>query len=193
MARGAYVMNLGQVPYTGSLGPPTLARRRRLAGCGPGHGPVARASTGGHARPAHRGGRAARAGRGRGRDRRHGPRRQVHVPRAGPARLLPDLRPDPPRAGREAVLPRPRGGADPHVACRRSRGDADRGLDGNLDRGRRSRGRSPPSASTSRSGSRRTGMRSTSTSTRRRSRSGSRPAASPTPRSRRSRPSSTGR
>ena len=40
----------------------------------------------------------------------------------GPARLLPDLRPDAARAGREALLPRPRGGADPHApAARRSR------------------------------------------------------------------------
>ena len=48
------------------------------------------------------------------RSRRGRPRRQVHLPRAGPARLLPDLRPDPARPGREALLPRPGGGA-----CRR--------------------------------------------------------------------------
>ena len=36
----------------------------------------------------------------------------------GPARLLPDLRPDAARPGREALLPRPGGGADPHARCR---------------------------------------------------------------------------
>ena len=37
---------------------------------------------------------------------------QVDLPRAGPARLLPDPRPAPARPGREALLPRARGGAD---------------------------------------------------------------------------------
>ena len=69
----------------------------------------------------------------------------------GPARLLPDPRPDPPRPGREALLPRPRGGADPHARSGRRRGDADRGPDRNLGRGP-ARGRSRRSACTSRSG-----------------------------------------
>ena len=63
-------------------------------------------------------GRAARPGRRRGRGRRDRPRRQVDLPRAGAARLLPDPRPEPPRPGREEVLPRPRGGADPHARAR---------------------------------------------------------------------------
>ena len=67
---------------------------------------------------------------GRGRDRRHGPRREVDLPRAGPARLLPDPRPDPARAGREALLPRPRGGADPRVARREVEATRIEGLTG---------------------------------------------------------------
>ena len=86
--------------------------------------------------------------RGR-RARRDRPRRQVDVPRARAARLLPDPRPDAPRPGREEVLPRPRGGA----RSRRSRpfglaGETDRGPDRPLAR-RRRRARSPRSASTS--------------------------------------------
>ena len=54
------------------------------------------------------------------------PRRQVDLPRAGPARLLPDLRPDAPRPGRQALLPRARGGADPDAGEARSRRRADR-------------------------------------------------------------------
>ena len=53
-----------------------------------------------------------------GRRRRGRPRRQVDLPRARAARLLPDPRPDAARPGREEVLPRPRGGADPHDRAR---------------------------------------------------------------------------
>ena len=52
------------------------------------------------------------------------PRRQVDLPRPGPARLLPDPRPRPARQGREALCPRPRGGAHPHARGVRARGSA---------------------------------------------------------------------
>ena len=65
-----------------------------------------------------------------GRDRRDRPRREVDLPRARPARLLPDPRPAPPRPGREALLPRPRGGADPHARAARRRGTRIEGLTG---------------------------------------------------------------
>ena len=61
-----------------------------------------------------------------GRGRRDRPRRQVHLPRAGPARLLPDPRPQPARARRQALLPRPRGVRHPHRRGLRRRSDADR-------------------------------------------------------------------
>ena len=44
----------------------------------------------------------------------------------GPARLLPDLRPEPPRPRREALLPRSGGVGHPHARRVRDRGDADR-------------------------------------------------------------------
>ena len=68
----------------------------------------------------------------RGRGRRDRPRRQVHLPRPGAARLLPDPRPQPARARREALLPRPRGGRDPHARRGRRRGGADRRADRRL-------------------------------------------------------------
>ena len=74
-------------------------------------------------------------GRCRRRRRRGRPRRQVDLPRARAARLLPDPRPDAPRAGREAVLPRSRGGAHPHDRRVRHRGDAHRRADRRLARG----------------------------------------------------------
>ena len=64
------------------------------------------------------------------------------------ARLLPDPRPEPARAGRQEVLPRPRGG-DHRARSRRSGSRrSDRGPDRRLA-ARRRRGRSPRSASTS--------------------------------------------
>ena len=124
-------MNLGLVPYGEAWELQRIARGRgRRRASDPGHGPAARAPADGHARPAHRGGGAAHPGRRRGRGRRDRPRRQVDVPRAGPARLLPDLRPEAARAGREAVLPRPRGGADPHARDARPRGERIDGLTG---------------------------------------------------------------
>ena len=65
-----------------------------------------------------------------GRDRRDRPRRQVDVPRPGPARLLPDPRPEAAREGRAQVRPRPRGGAHPHARRIRPPGRPDRGLTG---------------------------------------------------------------
>ena len=129
----------------------------------------------------------------RGRDRRDRPRRQVDVPRAGTAGLLPDPRPQAPRQRHQAVRAA--------ISRRRSSGRlAPLGIEGNAPRRSRRRlarrplqGRSPRSASMSRAGSRRTATRSTSTSTRRRSPTGSRRAASRTRRSRRSRASSAGR
>ena len=103
-------------PVPGGLGAAALARGRGLAGRDPRHGRLPRAPAGRDARAARGRRRAARAGGRRGRDRRDRPRRQVHLPRAGPARLLPDPRPQAARPGRQALLPRPRGGADPH-AC----------------------------------------------------------------------------
>ncbi len=99
-----------------------LAARSRRAAM-PGHGDPARARAGRHARAADgRGRRAPPSRRRRGRGRRDEPRRQVDVPRARTARLLPDPRPQPPR-------PRPQA-----ATCATS--------------SRRSSGRSPRSAST---------------------------------------------
>ena len=113
---------------------PALARRRGLAGRDPGDRRLPRAPAGRHARTTH--GDRQRAphpgGRG-GRDRRDRPRRQVDVPRAGTARLLPDPRPREPRQGREALRARPRGGAHPHACRIRPRGDAVRRADRRLD------------------------------------------------------------
>ena len=100
----------------------------------PGHRPLPRAPARDHARAARGRERAARARGRRRRDRRDRPRRQVHLPRSRPTRLLPDPRPHPARAGREEVLPRPRGGADPHAEPARHRGDAHRRAHGHLAR-----------------------------------------------------------
>ena len=92
--KGAYVMNLGLVPYGEAW-----ELQRSLAGAvSQGaipdtillleHPPVVTTGT------AHRGRGAAHPRRRRGRGRRDRPRRQVDVPRPRPARLLPDLRPE---------------------------------------------------------------------------------------------------
>ena len=52
-----------------------------------------------------------------GRDRRDRPRREVDLPRARAARLLPDPRPAPARPGRQTLLPGDRGGADPDAGA----------------------------------------------------------------------------
>ena len=119
-------MNLGVVPYGEAW-----ELQRSLAGAvSQGAIPDTIAAAGapadGHDWTAHRGGRAAHPGGRRGRGRRDRPRRQVDLPRAGAARLLPDLRPEAARPGRQALLPRARGGADPHAREARRRGRADR-------------------------------------------------------------------
>ena len=130
--KGAYVMNLGLVPYGEAW-----ELQRSLAGAvSQGaipdtillleHPPTV--TTG---RRTEEGELHIPDGRG-GRGRRDRPRRQVHLPRAGPARLLPDLRPEAARPGREALLPRARGGADPHAREARRRGRADRRADRRL-------------------------------------------------------------
>ena len=124
--RGAYLMNLGQVGYheawelqrslAAAVGqgaipdtvlllehPPTITLGRRTE-AGEVHIPVRRL----------------------GRARRIGSRRQVDLPRARAARLLPDPRPQPARARRQALLPEPRGGDHPHGRDVRARGDSDR-------------------------------------------------------------------
>ena len=128
----------------------------------------------------------------RGRGRRDQPWRQVDLPRARPARRLPDPRPEAPRQGREALRPRPRAGADRHARGVRDRRRTDRGADRRL---------APFTAAEDRLHRRPhlpvdhdpRGTRSTSTSTRRRSPTGSRPAGSRTPPSRRWRASWRGR
>ena len=136
MTRGAYLLNLERVPYLEAWDLQRSLAAAVSQGAIPDTVHAPRASAGDHARAAHRGGRAPRSGGSRGRDRRDRPRRQVDVPRARPARLLPDLRPDAARPGRQALLPRPRGGADPHARGRRGRGDADRRPDRDLGRER---------------------------------------------------------
>ena len=114
MTRGAYLMNLGRTGY-----PEAWELQRSLAaavcqGAIPDtvllleHPPTV---TLGRRTEA---GRGARPGRRRGRGRRDRPRRQVDLSRPRPARLLPDPRPQAARQGRQAVLPRPRGGDHPH-------------------------------------------------------------------------------
>ena len=87
-----------------SLRAPALARRRRLAGRDPRHR-VCSSSTRRWSRIGRRTERrrAPRPRRRRRRDRRDRPRRQVDLPRPGPARLLPDPRPRPARQGRQAL------------------------------------------------------------------------------------------
>ena len=127
MSSGGYLMQLGLVPYREAWALQRSIAGGRLAGCDSGHDPAARAPARRHARPSHgRGGRAAHPGRRRGRTRRDRPRGQVHLPRPGPARLLPDPRPEPARPRRQALRPRPRGGADPDARLGRSRRPADR-------------------------------------------------------------------
>ena len=83
MSHGAYLMNLGRVPYERGVGAAALARGRGRAARRARDRDLPRASADDHARPAHRGGRAARARRRRGRRRRDRPRRAVDLPRAG--------------------------------------------------------------------------------------------------------------
>ena len=99
-------MDLGRRPVPRGVGPPALARGAVSQGAIPDTVAPPRAPAGGHARPPHRGGRAAHPDGRRGRGGRDRPRRQVDLPRSGAARLLPDPRPEPARAGRQAVLPR---------------------------------------------------------------------------------------
>ncbi len=138
-------------PVPGGVGAPALAGGGRLAGRDPRHDRPAPAPAGRHARPAHRRRGAPHPGRRRGRRGRDRPRRQVDLPRPGTARLLPDPRPAPARPGRQALLPRARGGADPDARPLRRRGRADRRADRRLAAPGR-RGRSRRSGSTSRSG-----------------------------------------
>ena len=88
-----HLVELGMVDYREAL---ELQRstRPRVADGRARHRALPRASADDHARPPHRGGRGARARRRGGRRRRGRPRRQVDLPRPGPARLLPDPRPD---------------------------------------------------------------------------------------------------
>src|SRR5579884_247671 len=111
------------------VGPAAVARGRRRRRLVARDGAPARASGHDHARTPHGGGRASSPGRRRRRGGRGRPRRQVDLPRPRAAGLLPDPRPDPPRPGCEAVLPRPRGGAHPDPRRVRRRGHADRGTD----------------------------------------------------------------
>ena len=124
MARGAYLMNLGLVPY----GEACELQRSLAAAVAQGaipetvllleHPPIVTLG-----RRDGRG-RAAPAGRRRRRGRRDRPRRQVDLPRARAARLLPDPRPEAARPGREALLRDLESGdpdARPRSASRRPR------------------------------------------------------------------------
>ncbi len=91
--------------------PPALARRGGVAGRDPGDGRLPRAPARRHPRTPDGRRRAAHPGGRRRRGRRDRPRGEVDVPRSRAARLLPDPRPPAARQGREALRPRPRGGA----------------------------------------------------------------------------------